>query len=371
LRPSGWLAEVGVVVALLAAALRPGDAASAASQVWPAFVLVAGLLLVGVVVADDGLFEAAGDALGRRAPNGMSLFGGAMLLVVAVTTLLNLDTSVAFLTPVLIAASRRRGLAAAALCYGTLLCSNAGSFVLVGSNLTNLIVLGHLHPSGSGFARAMALPCLAAVTVTALVVVVAHRRELADGAPRTDPHRVPHLGLGAACVAAVTLAILVAPTPALYVAGVGAAAVAWRARRDRASLARAASALGLATLVGLFGLAVGFGTLGRAWDAPAHALAHLGLVGAAVLGALSSVAINNLPAAALLAARPPHEPYGLLVGLNVGPNLYVTGSLAWLLWRRAAASAGERPSLRRASVLGMLSVPLAMAAALGVLALTR
>jgi arsenical pump membrane protein len=66
---------------------------------------------------------------------------------------------------------------------------------------------------------------------------------------------------------------------------------------------------------------------------------------------------------------PPH-PYALLVGLDIGPNLFVTGSLAWILWRRAARATGAEPSLARASLLGGLSVPLSMAAAVTILALT-
>jgi arsenical pump membrane protein len=64
------------------------------------------------------------------------------------------------------------------------------------------------------------------------------------------------------------------------------------------------------------------------------------------------------------------HPFSLLVGLNLGPNLCVTGSLAWLLWQRAAAGAGARPSLRQASRIGVIAVPLSMAVALGALALT-
>ncbi len=66
---------------------------------------------------------------------------------------------------------------------------------------------------------------------------------------------------------------------------------------------------------------------------------------------------------------PPH-PYALLVGLDVGPNLFVTGSMAWILWLRAARGCGSRPTIARASVLGLLSVPLAMAGAVAVLSLT-
>jgi arsenical pump membrane protein len=56
--------------------------------------------------------------------------------------------------------------------------------------------------------------------------------------------------------------------------------------------------------------------------------------------------------------------------LNLGPNLCVTGSLAWLLWLRAARRAGAAPSAARASRLGVVAVPLSMALALGALALT-
>jgi ABC-type iron transport system FetAB permease component len=59
-----------------------------------------------------------------------------------------------------------------------------------------------------------------------------------------------------------------------------------------------------------------------------------------------------------------------LVGLDLGPNLFVTGSLAWILWQRAAVNAGATPSIARASRLGLVAVPLAMAGAVGVLAIT-
>lgn len=80
--------------------------------------------------------------------------------------------------------------------------------------------------------------------------------------------------------------------------------------------------------------------------------------------------VNNLPAASLLAARTPGHPFSLMVGLNLGPNLAVTGSLAWLLWLRSARAAGAQPSLSRASQIGTVAVPLSMAAALAALVLT-
>lgn len=134
----------GAVAALLA---RPDAARAAAVQDWSPFVLVAGLLFIGLVADDDGLFAAAGTRLARLPGSGIALFAGATLLVGVVTAVLNLDTSVAFLTPVLVYTARGRGLGEPALLYGCLLLSNAGSLLLPGSNLTNLIVLGHLQLS--------------------------------------------------------------------------------------------------------------------------------------------------------------------------------------------------------------------------------
>jgi arsenical pump membrane protein len=128
--------------------------------------------------------------------------------------------------------------------------------------------------------------------------------------------------------------------------------------------------VGAPVLVGLFGTAMALGTLGRAWSGPATLLSHLDGVGTAAVAAGSAAVLNNLPAAALLASRVPPHPYALLVGLNIGPNLFVTGSLAWILWWRTARATGSAPPVGRAVILGLVSVPLAMAAALGMLALS-
>jgi len=63
----------------------------------------------------------------------------------------------------------------------------------------------------------------------------------------------------------------------------------------------------------------------------------------------------------------PGHPFALLIGLNLGLNLFVTGSLAWLLRLRAARDTGARPSIARTSRIGIVAVPLSMAAALAVL----
>jgi arsenical pump membrane protein len=369
-----WSPAAGGCALLVAAVLyAPHEARAAAAQDWPPFVLVAGLLLVGLVADGDHLFAAGGHVLARVSPNGVLLYVGTVLLVLVVTTLLNLDTSVTFLTPVLVYAARSRGEGEAPLLYACLLLSNAGSLLLPGSNLTNLIVLGHLHLSGGAFLAHMALPALAAAAVTALVVGLVHHNSLRTTSLPTSALERPVLGIGLVAVVIVTVLVVALRTPAVPVAVVGLIAVAlraWRSGDGRETTHSAAQALGAPVLVGLFGLAVALGTLGRTWSGPATLLSHLNVWGTAAVAAVTSVLVNNLPAASLLAARQPPHPFALLIGLNVGPNLFVTGSLAWILWLRAARNAGGHPDVRRASLLGVLSVPLAIAAAVGVLVLS-
>src|SRR6266516_5760854 len=114
---------------------------AAAEQVWPPFVLVAGLLLIGAVAAADGLFEAIGARLARAPLPPKALLVALLALVAIVTAVLNLDTSVVFLTPVLVYAARQRELDERPFLYGSVFMANAGSLLLPGSNLTNLLVL--------------------------------------------------------------------------------------------------------------------------------------------------------------------------------------------------------------------------------------
>src|SRR5436305_12773477 len=100
--PSWMFAGVGVLAAGVALASHPAEARTAAAQDWSPFVLVSGLLLIGLVADDDGLFSAGGHWLARSAPSGVVLFVGAAVMVGAVTAVLNVDTSVAFRTPVLV-----------------------------------------------------------------------------------------------------------------------------------------------------------------------------------------------------------------------------------------------------------------------------
>jgi arsenical pump membrane protein len=327
------------------------------------------LLLVGLAAADDDLFSAAGDRLARLAPDGRRLYAGIALLVVAVTTVLNLDTSVAFLSPVLVHTARRRGQGDATLLTTCILLSNAGSLLLPGSNLTNLIVLGHLHLSGARFAARMGPPFAMAIAVTAGVIAVFARRELNERIANVDPPTQPTFGLGLTAVVASAVLVLLLAKPALPVAAVGASVVVIRFATGRMNAERVLRVLGAPLLLGLFGVAVALGAAGRDWSGPARLLSHLDPWGTAAVAALIAVLVNNLPAASLLAARVPPHPFSLLIGLNIGPNLFVTGSLAWVLWWRSSREAGGQPSIAHAVRVGLVAVPLSVVAATGALVL--
>jgi len=78
--------------------------------------------------------------------------------------------------------------------------------------------------------------------------------------------------------------------------------------------------------------------------------------------------VNNLPATlVLLAALGGGDHPGLilavLLGVNIGPNLTYIGSLATLLWRRVLRGREAAPSLRTFTLLGLITVPLTLPAA--------
>jgi arsenical pump membrane protein len=85
---------------------------------------------------------------------------------------------------------------------------------------------------------------------------------------------------------------------------------------------------------------------------------------------------NNLPAAliaesAVTPAYPPSMVRGaLLIGVNLGPNLSVTGSLATILWLIALKREGETCSAVQFLKIGAAAMPPALLLALGALILT-
>jgi arsenical pump membrane protein len=322
----------------------------AVAQTWQPFVLVGGLLMVGGVAAADGLFEAIAAQFVRAPLSPTCLLFAALTLVAAVTAVLNLDTAVLFLTPVLVHLARRSGLDKRPFLYGTVLMANAGSLLLPGSNPANLIVLGGGHGLGLRMLPAWAAACAA----TAVGILVALRPTCVE--PAESLRTAPSPGaIGAAATLGAAVLVVAVANPAVPVLLLGVGAMAARRLRPRLDV----------RLPGLlFVVAVALGTLARTWAGPGHLLVSGGRWATAAVGALASVLIDNLPASALLAAHAPRHPRALLVGLDVGPNLAVTGSLSAYLWWQAAKSVGARPSALAYSALGLALAPAAGVAAL-------
>jgi arsenical pump membrane protein len=94
--------------------------------------------------------------------------------------------------------------------------------------------------------------------------------------------------------------------------------------------------------------------------------------GTALLAAALANLVNNLPATlvALPLAHDDLHARALLVGVDVGPNLALTGSLATLLWLTLARERDAGVSAMRYLTIGLATAPAGLAAgllALGVL----
>jgi arsenical pump membrane protein len=332
---------------------------------WSPFVLVAGLLLIGHVAAGEGLFHLVGSWCARVAGDGVSLFLVTMVAVALVTAVLNLDTSVVFMTPVALHAARAKGADETAFLYGTIFMSNSASLLLLGSNLTNLLVFSRRGELGSVFAGRMFLPWIASVVVTILVVLVWRWRALRRGAhPFVKTPVSFTLGPGVLAAIFAVVAMLVLSAPALWVFIVGVVALLFESVAKKwVSLRGAISIISPKTLSLLFVAAVAVGWFARSSTLTAHLLRHANVVTTIAMSTVASLVINNLPAASLFAAHGIAHPFALLLGLDLGPNCAVTGALSSLLWWRIARTHQMKPSLVTFSVVGTVVAVFAIAAA--------
>jgi len=92
-------------------------------------------------------------------------------------------------------------------------------------------------------------------------------------------------------------------------------------------------------------------------------------VSGGLIGVLSNL-MNNLPAGliarATVASSHPSQTVvdALLIGVDLGPNLSVTGSLATILWLSAIRREGENVGFWRFLKVGMVVMPPALILAL-------
>jgi len=336
---------------------------TALSDTWPPFVLVAGLLLIGHVASAEGLFRFAGTWCARVPGGDAAVLVVTLLAVALVSALLNLDTAVVFMTPVALQASRARKADETAFLYGAIFMSNSASLLLLGSNLTNLLVFAGHSVRGSAFTSHTWSAWLVSVALTIAVVVGWRWRPLrSSGSPSSVAKESFSLGPGVVGTVAAVAFMLLLSQPALWVLGVGLVVEFIALARRRTTVAGAWRVVNLATITGLFVVASAVGWFARGTTLTAHWLHGTSVATTVALGTLSALVINNLPAASLFAAHGVTHPYALLLGLDLGPNLFVTGALSSLLWWRIAHEHGARPRLVTFALVGTVLGVAAMAA---------
>jgi arsenical pump membrane protein len=321
---------------------------------WEPFVLVAGLLLVGHSAASEGLFEWLGALVARTPGGAWRVFVVTMLAVAVVTATLNLDTAIVFMTPVALQAARSSKADVSAFLYGSILMTNSASLLLYGSNLTNLLVFSSRPVAGTTFASHMLLPWVCSVALTIVIVGVWRWRSLRGGAAVRSRDRLSlRFGVGVIAVLVSVAAMLLLKDPAVPVVVIGVVAAGNEVLVKHRMRVREALLVTSPFLLGpLFVLAVLVGWLGRSWHRFGHVVAHTSSLVTSLIGAGTSLVINNLPAASLFSGQSIAHPYALLLGLNLGPNIFVTGSLSSMLWFRLARDEGARPSLRTFLTIG-------------------
>ncbi len=370
----------GALLVVATGALPVAGALDTARELGPTLGFLAAIFVVAALAGRAGLFDRAG-ALVR----GQGSSARRMVLLVAaigglITVALSLDATVVLFTPVVLHAvgTQRRTRDAALLT--TTQVANASSLWLPVSNLTNLLVLPATGLTFAGFAARMTVPTVAAWGVVTWVG--------ARGVPVDEPTRAPgtvltrivldRFGIAVAVGLGVLLgALVVLPSlgvDAALVAGTGAAVLALAAlvtRRMRPPDVVRATAPPFLAFVLALGIVVAGAREHGLGDAVARVipsgdglLALLAIAGAA---ALLANLVNNLPATLVLLTVVPHGAVAallaMLVGVNVGPNVTYSGSLATLLWRRVVRAAGVEPDRSAFYRFGWTATPVALGAA--------
>jgi len=374
-------------VALVALGLLPAaQAGSAILEGTDVYLFLIGMMLVAEVARQAGLFDwVAVAAADHAAGSARRLFDLVFLVGTVVTVLLSNDATAVVLTPAVYAVARVVGAPPLPYLYVCAFIANAASFVLPISNPANLVVFGDRMPALGPWLAHFALPSVLAIGSTYVTLRLVFRDDLRQPLkaspplpPMTWPLRMAALGVA---ITAGTLLITSAlghrlGLPTLIAGCVSAALVLAVTRSGPLRLIKGVAWGVLPLVAGLFVLVEGMAASGVLQDLAnlmrglsADAALWAGGVGAA----LSGNVINNLPAGlmagtlARMADLSSATTAALLIGIDLGPNLSVSGSLATLLWLLAVRREGMHISALSFLRLGIVVMPPALILALGAL----
>jgi len=384
LRPFRWneaiWAVAGAAVLVLAGLLPASAAWSGISKSADVAMFLTGMMLLSEVARREGLFDfLAAEAAKLANGSAKKLFLLVYLVGVLVTTFLSNDATAVVLTPAVFAATQaariEKPLPYLYLCAFV---ANAASFVLPISNPANLVVYGGGLPPLLDWLRMFGLPSLAAIAATyaALRFALRHQLRTPIAAPAASPELTGCGKLAACGVAATALVLLAASARG---ADLGAPTLgAGAATTLLVLLARRANPLPMLRDIqwGVLPLVAGLFVLVEALDrtgvtaALSRALRQAPDWASGATLALAANLVNNLPAglvaasAAQQAASPPDVTAALLIGVDLGPNLSVTGSLATILWLAVLRRENQSVRDRDFFLLGLAAMPPALIAAL-------
>jgi arsenical pump membrane protein len=386
--PEAIWAMAGAAALVLAGLLPLGDALGGMRKGIDVYLFLIGMMLIAELAQREGLFDylaALAVEHARGSPHRLFLLVYAVGILV--TVLLSNDATAIVLTPAVYAATRAAG--AAPLPY-LLVCAfiaNAASFVLPISNPANLVVFGERMPHLAEWLRQFALPSIASIAVTYAVLRLTLREALNKEQIEVrvpKPPRLSHggkltaFGIGAIAVVLIGASALDLQLglPTFICGVITAAAVLALSRQSPWPVLQGISWSVLPLVAGLFVMVealIGIGAIGHLSTMLHEAAAQSVPKTAWAVGIVTALAdniANNLPVGLVAGsvAASDHLPQpvvnAMLIGVDLGPNLSVTGSLATILWlvalRRQKIDVGAWHFLK----IGALVMPPALLAAL-------
>jgi arsenical pump membrane protein len=318
------------------------------------YLFLAGMMLLSEIARSTGVFDwIASVAVRGSGGSAQKLFALVYGVGIVVTTVLSNDATAVVLTPAVAAAVRAAKAEPMPYLFACALIANAASFVLPISNPANLVVFASSLPSLGQWLAAFALPSLAAIAITYGVLVTMFRSDLrasvrteVDTKGLSPAGRVAFAGIGATAIALTICSALRENLGAvtLVCAALVFLVVAAMQRKTALPILRGVSWTVLVLVAGLFVLANAAERTGllalcvRAFQGLSGWPLPLALAGAGIVPGLLANVVNNLPAGLIAGATvagahaSPALRSAVAIGIDLGPNLSVTGSLATILW---------------------------------------
>jgi arsenical pump membrane protein len=384
--PEAIWAVLGAAALTIFSLISPSDALLAIRKGTDVYLFLTGMMVLAEFARHEGLFDwLAAFAVRRSKGSAKKLF----LLVYGVGTLVTVflsnDATAVVLTPAVYAAAKQANAEPLPYLFICAFIANAASFVLPISNPANLVVFGTHMPSLGSWLSQFGIASIASILVTYSVLRFTQKGVL-SGDIRTEVD-VPPLSAGGRLVAAgiamtATLLLIASgldwplglPT---FLAGLTTGVVILL--HERAApwpIIKEISWSVLPLVAGLFVLVEG--VEGTGILAPigqliasqsAQAPGSTALLAGGITAFLCNL-VNNLPlgliAGSLATGSHLSTPVtgAMLIGVDLGPNLSVTGSLATILWLVALRREGQEVSAWKFLALGTLVMPSALLASL-------